>query len=98
MQKQEAIRLLREHADAIRALGATGLYLFGSTARGNARAGSDVDLFVDYDESGPFSLIELLPIKDYLEEILHHPADVTTRDSLHPMLRDRILAEAERVF
>ncbi len=96
--KQDAIRLLREHADALRALGATGLYLFGSTARDDARPGSDVDLFVDYDESSAFSLIELITIKDYLEGILHRPADVTTRDSLHPMLRDRILAEAERIF
>jgi uncharacterized protein len=38
---------LKEQADAARALGATGLYLFGSTARDEASAPSDLDLFID---------------------------------------------------
>jgi len=97
MRKDEAVRLLREHADAIRAHGATSLYMFGSTVRGGASTDSDVDVFIDYDASR-FSLIELVSLKDYLERILGHSADITTRDSLHPRLRDRILAEAELIF
>jgi uncharacterized protein len=98
MDKSTVMALLRRHADVIKGFGATSLYIFGSTVRGEAKDESDIDLFIDYDKQARFSLIELVALKHYLEEILHHPADVTTRDSLHPRLRQRILAEAEQVF
>ncbi|HZS82417.1 MAG TPA: nucleotidyltransferase family protein [Stellaceae bacterium] len=98
MTKREAIDGLRRHADAIKALGVTSLYLFGSTLRGEARSTSDLDLFVEYDAVGKFSLIELVAVKQLLEARLGHPVDVTTRDSLHPVLREEIERTAERVF
>jgi uncharacterized protein len=61
--------------------------VFGSTMRDQADAASDLDLFVDYDRNGRFSLIELVGIKQLLEERLGVPVDVTTRDSLDPLLR-----------
>lgn len=85
-------------ADAIKARGATGLFLFGSLARDDARSGSDLDLFVDYDPGEKFSLVDLVDIKLFLEDRLGIPVDVTTRDSLHPMLRQGIEASALRVF
>jgi uncharacterized protein len=94
MRKQDALRRLREHADAIRAMGATALYLFGSTARDEA---SDLDLFVDYDKGSRFSAIELLRIKHYLSDARAIEADVTTRDGLHPLIRDEVVASAERL-
>ena len=98
MLKSEAIAALRAQADSVRALGATGLYLFGSTVRGAARQASDLDVFIDYDRSGSFSLIELVGIKQLLEERLGVDMDIATRDSLDPLLRPRIEASAERVF
>jgi uncharacterized protein with HEPN domain len=47
MKRSEALRKLNAHAGAIKALGAISLYLFGSTARNKANAGSDIDLFID---------------------------------------------------
>jgi predicted nucleotidyltransferase len=55
-------------------------------------------LFIDYDQTGRFSLVELVGIKLLLEDRLGVPVDVTTRDSLDPLLRDRIEASAVRVF
>jgi uncharacterized protein len=80
MGKDEALRRLRERACAIRGMGATALYLFGSTARDEAREASDLDLFVDYDHDSRFSAIELLRIKHHLSDTLAIEADVTTRD------------------
>ena len=74
------------------------MFLFGSTARDDATAASDLDLFVDYDLDGRFSLIELVGIKQLLEGRLGVPVDLTTRDSLDPLLRDRIEASADRIF
>ena len=78
----------------MKALGASSLYLFGSTASPS----SDLDLFVDYDRNSRFSLIQLVSIKQLLEQRLDVPVDVTTRDSLDQLLRDSIEASAERVF
>jgi uncharacterized protein len=98
MRKHEAITALEQQADAVRAFGATSLYLFGSIARDAAGTGSDLDLFVDYDRDGRFSVIELVGIKQLLEHRLGIAVDVTTRDSLDPLLRGEIEAAAERIF
>ena len=52
MTKAEAIRELRKQAGAIKALGATALYLFGSTARNRASAKSDVDILSAMTRAG----------------------------------------------
>jgi predicted nucleotidyltransferase len=48
MNRAEALKKLRTFAGALRARGATSLYLFGSTAKNKAGANSDLDLFIDY--------------------------------------------------
>ena len=98
MTRAEAIARLKECAAAIQARGATSLYLFGSSARDDARADSDIDLFVDYDPAQRFSLVDLAAIQHLLEDRLAKRIDVTTRDSLHPLLRDGIVRSAIRVF
>jgi predicted nucleotidyltransferase len=98
MRKIEAIEKLKSQADAIRALGATSLYLFGSVARDEAGPASDLDLFIDYDPASRFNAFDLVGIKLFLEDELHLPVDVTTRHSLHPFLKDRIETSALQVF
>jgi predicted nucleotidyltransferase len=98
MKKIDAIEKLKAHADAIKAMGATSLYLFGSTARDATRATSDLDLFIDYDPRGRFNAFDLVGIKLLLEKELDLPVDVTTRDGLHPMLKGDIEKTAIRVF
>jgi uncharacterized protein len=97
MRREEVITKLKQHEADLKRLGVQHLYLFGSTVREEARADSDVDLFVDY-ERGRFSLFDLMDIRDLASNILGHKADVTTRDSLHKMLRPAIEASAMRIF
>ena len=97
MNRAEAVSRLARHADAIKALGATSLYMFGSTARDQAGEDSDIDFFIDY-QRGKFSLLDLVDIKLLLESELGISVDLTTRDSLHPMLKEDIERSAVRVF
>ena len=76
----------------------TALHLFGSTARDAARADSDVDLFLDLDPTAKFSLVDLAALEGRLADLLGVEVDLTTRDSLHPRLRDGIERSAERVL
>jgi predicted nucleotidyltransferase len=97
MKRDEAITKLRQHEAKLRALGVEHLYLFGSTARNEARPDSDVDLFFDHPE-GSLGLYELLDVKALTAEILGSKADIMTRRSLHRLLRPRIEASAVLVF
>jgi len=70
--------------------------LFGSVVRGEASAGSDVDLLVVLPDGK--TLLDLVELKIELEEILGVPVDVLTEGGLHPALRPRIEEEAEAVL
>ncbi len=97
MERDEAMRLLRAHAADLKRLGVEHLYLFGSTARGEARDDSDVDLFFDH-ENGKVGLFEVMDVMTRAAEILGRPIDAMTRRSLHPRLRKRIEDTAVLVF
>ena len=62
MNRDEVIDLLRERAAELKRLGVEHLYMFGSMARDEARADSDVDLFFDY-QRGKLGLFELMDVK-----------------------------------
>jgi hypothetical protein len=49
MNRQEAIAILRQHADTLRSKGVRHAALFGSVARDDNRPDSDVDILVDID-------------------------------------------------
>jgi uncharacterized protein len=97
MKRSVAIARLRQHETALKQLGVDHLYLFGSTARDEARDDSDVDLFFDH-ERGRLGLFQLMDVKEFAAKILGCKAEIMTRASLHPVLRERIEASALRVF
>ena len=97
MQRQDAIDRLRGVETELKRLGVVRLFLFGSTARGEARADSDVDLFFDY-ERGRLGVFELMDVQAVAGRALGQRADVMTRDSLHRTLRERVEASAVAVF
>ena len=99
MNKADAVSKLKTFAPALKATGGgTGLFLYGSTARGEASFASDIDVFLDIDPSGPFNALDLVAAKRLLEEGLGMRVDLTTRRGLHPLIRKGIEQQAERVF
>ena len=97
MERDEAMRRLQQHEADLKRLGVEHLYMFGSTARGEANNDSDVDLFFDY-QKGKLGVYELMDVKAYAASILGRKTDIMTRDSLHKTLREAIEATAVRVF
>ena len=91
MCRDEALRIIGEHREALRALGVGALYLFGSVARDDAGPDSDVDLLVELSE--PMGLFGFVRIQLFLEKILEHRVDLGTRDSLRSEIRAKVEAE-----
>jgi predicted nucleotidyltransferase len=75
--------------------GATNVRVFGSVARGDADAASDVDFLVDFEPGR--SLLDLAGLLVDLEDLLGHPVDVVTEPGLKARVRQRVLAEAVAV-
>jgi len=83
-------------AEKLRQLGGRygigNIRVFGSFARGDAGPTSDVDLLVDYlpGQKG-FAFVRFC---EEAEALLGRSVDVATEKSLHPLIRERVLAEA----
>lgn len=72
--------------------GASNVRVFGSVARGEADAASDVDFLVDFEPGR--SLLDLAGLLIDLEDLLGHRVDVVTEPGLKARIRQRVLAEA----
>jgi uncharacterized protein len=97
-RKDEVVAELAALEKPLRQRGLTSLALFGSVVRSAARPDSDIDVLVDVTRDVQFSLIDLVAVKDFLEDQLGRRVDVVTRGGLEPAIRDRVLREAETVF
>jgi len=94
MRRADALEKLRTHDAGIRAFGVSGLTLFGSVARDDARPDSDVDILVEFER--PVGYFTLVRFGTYLEQILGCRVDLVTPGALTERLRERIRQEAVR--
>lgn len=83
--KQELLRCSAEH-------GARNLRVFGSVARGEDHADSDVDLLVDLDAGR--GLLDLAELRDALSELIGERVDIATLELLRPEIAESAAAEA----
>ena len=95
---QNVLEILRTHESDLRRLGVAHAAVFGSVARGEARAGSDIDVLVDLDESRPMGVFEYARLKLYINELFEGPSDVVNRRTLKPLLQAGILRDTVHAF
>jgi hypothetical protein len=72
--------------------GCRNVRVFGSVATGENRPDSDVDFLVDLEPG--HTIFDLARFLGDLRELLGTEIDVVESRSLHPYIRDRVLAEA----
>ena len=89
-------RLLQQRREDILEIaasyGARNVRVFGSMARGDADAQSDVDILVEMEPGR--NLLDMGGLLMDLRELLGRPVDVVTERGLKPRIRDRVLGEA----
>jgi predicted nucleotidyltransferase len=96
MKRNDVLSVLRAHREGLKSeYGVKSLTLFGSVARDEAQASSDVDLLVEFDRpTGYFGLVRLQLL---LQELLGCEVDLGTPGSLRPTMRQRLDKEAIHV-
>ncbi|MBA1147478.1 nucleotidyltransferase family protein [Ectothiorhodospiraceae bacterium WFHF3C12] len=96
MTRAEALRRLQAHKTRLaREYGVMDLALFGSVARDDAEATSDIDVLVEFD--GPATSKRYFGVQFYLEDLLGCPVDLVTEKALRPELRPYVEREAIHV-
>ena len=98
MDRDHVIATLRQHESALKAAGVVRLSLFGSTARGDRRPDSDIDLLAAFDESRRISLLDVAGIQIQLSELLGQQVDLVEEGMLKPRVQESVDVEAVRAF
>ncbi len=88
--KQKTLETIKDEAiPVLKKAGVKKAALFGSYVSGDNTKDSDIDILVDLPEHA--TLIDLVGIKQDLEEKLKRNVDVVEYAGIHPLLKDSIL-------
>jgi uncharacterized protein len=98
MSRDEILARLREFEPALRERGIAHAALFGSAARGDNGAESDIDIMVEFDPEVVLSVYEYVALKNYVAGLFGAPVDVVNRAALKPVIGPAITAEALYAF
>jgi uncharacterized protein len=98
MGRDQVISALRAHEEELRAAGVVRLSLFGSTAHGEEKPHSDIDLLAAFDDARRLSLLDVAGIELQLSELLGHTVELVEEGTLKPRIRKSAEAEAVRAF
>lgn len=98
MNSDQIIATLRLHEAELRRHGVAHASLFGSVARGEARADSDIDILIDVEPGFQMSVFDYVGLKDHIADLFEGPVDVVQKQGLKPHLKPAVLAEAINAF
>lgn len=98
MKSDEIIAKLKEREAELRAHGVTHAALFGSVARDEQNAESDIDILVDLDPAIVVTIFDYAGLKDYVASLFQGSVDVIDREALKPRIRTRATADAIYAF
>jgi uncharacterized protein len=96
VNREQTLALLARHKGEVqRRFGVRRLALFGSRAREQSRADSDIDVLVEFD--GPATSARYFGLQFFLEDLLGGPVDLVTDQALRPELRPFVERDAIHV-
>ncbi len=95
---EHVIATLRAHEAELRQAGIHRLSLFGSVARGDAEAESDVDLAVEFDPAAEMDLIRLVALERRIGKTLGRPVEILPEPVENPRLRVNVERDRRIAF
>lgn len=98
MRRDEALDLLRRHRADLQRRGVRHAALFGSTARGDRHAGSDIDIVIELDADTGLGVYDHVDLKAFIAGLFEGSVDVVNREGLKPHVRAAALGNAVHAF
>jgi predicted nucleotidyltransferase len=92
ISREHILQILRQNSGQLQDLGVKSLAIFGSVARGEATAQSDVDVLASFEGAATFD--KYMDLKIYLEDQLNCSVDLVIAEALHKRIQPYVQQEA----
>lgn len=90
LNREQILNTLQTHSGELKRFSVIRIGLFGSFARNEGTAQSDIDFLVEMEHN---TFDNYFGLKEFLEALFGRPVDVVIRDSVKPLLRPAIYSE-----
>ena len=98
MTREEVLQVLKDHEAELKKRGVIHAALFGSLARGEAGAKSDIDIMVEFDPKARVGLWGYAGVIEYVRGLFGPPVDVAQKAGLKQHVRPTAERDALYAF